>query len=78
VFSLISQEENRISRSVAEDSSAVAVAAKRDSSAMKTIAVLTTVFLPATFVAVSTRGSPCGSYELPNNTFADRVQYAIL
>lgn len=31
----------------------MAVATKRDSSAMKIIAVLTTLFLPGTFVAVS-------------------------
>ncbi|KAH7325694.1 hypothetical protein B0I35DRAFT_420974 [Stachybotrys elegans] len=51
MFSLISQEDARISRALAEDSATIAMAAKRDSSAMKTIAVLTTVFLPATFVA---------------------------
>jgi len=50
---LIAQDDNNISRSVAEYSAAIAVSTKRDSTAMKTIAVLTTVFLPPTFVAVS-------------------------
>jgi nitrate reductase NapE component len=53
-FSLIAQEENKISRSVAIDSAQIAVATKRDSSAMKTIALITILFLPSTFVAVST------------------------
>lgn len=44
-FSLIAQEENKLNRTIAENS-------KRDSAAMKTIAVLTMFFLPPTFVAV--------------------------
>ncbi|KAK3331281.1 hypothetical protein B0H66DRAFT_546202 [Apodospora peruviana] len=51
VFGLMSREENRISRMMAEHSAGVAVVAKRDSSAMKTIAFLTMAFLPGTFVA---------------------------
>ncbi|KAK4182334.1 hypothetical protein QBC35DRAFT_510183 [Podospora australis] len=51
IFSLISQDENRISRLVAEDSARIAAAAKRDSAAMKAIAFVTMLFLPATFVA---------------------------
>ncbi|KAF2691700.1 hypothetical protein K458DRAFT_482429 [Lentithecium fluviatile CBS 122367] len=43
-FSLIAQEENKLSRTVAANS-------KRDSAAMKTIAVVTMFFLPPTFVA---------------------------
>ncbi|KAF7507242.1 hypothetical protein GJ744_010800 [Endocarpon pusillum] len=50
-FSLIAQEENRINHSVAVDNAMIAVASKKDSSAMKTIALLTILFLPATFVA---------------------------
>ena len=38
---------------VAKDSKSIAAAAKRDSSAMKSIALLTMLFLPATFVSVS-------------------------
>ncbi|KAK9778511.1 hypothetical protein SCAR479_04533 [Seiridium cardinale] len=51
IFSLMSSEENKISRLVAEESAKVAVASKRDSVAMKTVAVLTMIFLPGTFVA---------------------------
>jgi hypothetical protein len=38
---------------LAKDSKEIAAASKRDSSAMKIVAVLTTVFLPGTFMAVS-------------------------
>ena len=37
---------------VAKDSKSIAAASKRDSSAMKSIALLTMLFLPATFVSV--------------------------
>jgi hypothetical protein len=50
-FSLIAQDENRVARSMARESALIAVATKRDSTAMKTIALLTIVFLPPTFVA---------------------------
>ncbi|KAF2000202.1 hypothetical protein P154DRAFT_204140 [Amniculicola lignicola CBS 123094] len=50
-YTLIAQDENRISRSVAEETALIAVATKRDRAAMKTIAVLTIIFLPPTFVA---------------------------
>ena len=50
---MISQQDNRINLSVAEDSKKIAAAAKRDSSAMKTVSMLTLIFLPGTFVAVS-------------------------
>ncbi|PVI03333.1 hypothetical protein DM02DRAFT_726532 [Periconia macrospinosa] len=43
-FSIIAQEENKLSRDVAHNS-------KRDSAAMKTIALVTLLFLPPTFVA---------------------------
>jgi len=42
---------------MARDSKEVAEASKRDSSAMKIIAVLTTLFLPGTFIAVSSNTS---------------------
>ena len=53
LFNLIAQEDNTLNRGIAEDSKQLAEASKRDSSAMKIIAFLTTVFLPGTFVAVS-------------------------
>jgi hypothetical protein len=37
---------------LAKDSKEIAAASKRDSSAMKIVAVLTTFFLPGTFMAV--------------------------
>ncbi|CAI6335631.1 unnamed protein product [Periconia digitata] len=43
-FSIIAQEENKLSRAVAENS-------KRYSAAMKTVALVTLLFLPPTFVA---------------------------
>jgi len=38
---------------MAQDSKEIAAASQRDSSAMKIIAMLTTLFLPGTFIAVS-------------------------
>ena len=49
----IAQEDNSLSYSLAADTRRIAAASRRDSAAMKTIAVLTAVFLPGTFVAVS-------------------------
>ncbi|KAF3937068.1 hypothetical protein ABW19_dt0203351 [Dactylella cylindrospora] len=51
LFNLIAQDENTLNMSIAADSKQLAEASKRDSSAMKILAILTTVFLPATFVA---------------------------
>ncbi|KAK6537447.1 hypothetical protein TWF694_011633 [Orbilia ellipsospora] len=51
LFNLIAQDENNLNLSMAADSKQLAEASKRDSSAMKVLAILTTVFLPATFVA---------------------------
>jgi Mg2+ and Co2+ transporter CorA len=45
-------KDNIVNIGLAADSKQIAAASKRDSSAMKTIAVLTMLFLPATFVAV--------------------------
>jgi hypothetical protein len=49
VFNLMAQEDTKILISLAKH----AAASKQDSSAMKIIAMLTTLFLPGTFVAVS-------------------------
>ena len=51
VFSLIAQTDNMRNIELAKDSKSLAAASKRDSSAIKTIAVLTTVFLPGTFIS---------------------------
>ncbi|KAF2653539.1 hypothetical protein K491DRAFT_694591 [Lophiostoma macrostomum CBS 122681] len=50
-LNLTAQEENRISRAIAEESFIVALATWRDSAAMRTIAYVTLIFLPPTFVA---------------------------
>lgn len=46
------QKDNKLNRKVAEYSADIAVASKRDSSAMKSISLLTMFFLPGTFVSV--------------------------
>ncbi|KAI9707443.1 MAG: hypothetical protein M1836_000404 [Candelina mexicana] len=51
LYNLIAQRDNRLNISVAADSRRIAAASKRDSSAMKTISVMTVVFLPGTYIA---------------------------
>lgn len=53
VYNFIAQRDNKLNVKIAKNSIAVALESKRDSSSMMTIAVLTMVFLPATFVSVS-------------------------
>ena len=53
VHNLIAQRDSLRHIEIGKDTKEVAAASKRDSSAMKTIAVLTMVFLPGTFVSVS-------------------------
>ena len=60
VYSLIAQKDNALSmrdnaalKTISEDQKQIALAAKRDSTAICTIGVITTVFVPATFTAVS-------------------------
>ena len=60
MYSLISQRENALSvrdnaelKKISKSQADVALAATRDSAAMRIIAAITTVFLPATFTAVS-------------------------
>ena len=52
VYSIISQRDSRINLLVAEESRKIAQATMHDSKAMKLIALLTLVFLPATMMAV--------------------------
>ncbi|KAL7950495.1 hypothetical protein V8C42DRAFT_306679 [Trichoderma barbatum] len=61
LFNLIAQSDSLINVSLAKDSREMAVASKQDSSAMKIIALLTTFFLPGTFIAVSFGVDP-GAY----------------
>ena len=51
LFNLIAQREAKVGIAVAEDSRTLASASKEDSTAMKTLAAVTVVFLPGTFVA---------------------------
>ncbi|KAI4235213.1 MAG: hypothetical protein L6R40_006510 [Gallowayella cf. fulva] len=53
VANLIAQNDSRTNIAIADASRRIAFETRRDSDAMKTIAALTMVFLPATFVAVS-------------------------
>jgi hypothetical protein len=53
VTNLVAQQDVALSIEVARDSRELAAASRRDSSAMRVIAVLGTVFLPGTFTAVS-------------------------
>ena len=50
---MIAQNDNQTNIAIAEASRRIAFETKRDSDAMKTIAALTMIYLPATFVAVS-------------------------
>ncbi|KAL9100232.1 MAG: hypothetical protein Q9163_004371 [Psora crenata] len=52
VYSYTAQRENALNIEIAKDSKSIAAACKRDSSAMKSIALLTMLFLPGTFVSV--------------------------
>lgn len=47
-------QDNRLNVEVARDSRLIALATGRDSMAMKTVALMTMFFLPATFLAVRT------------------------
>ena len=51
LFNLIAREEARASIKLADSTLKIAAAAKSDSGAMKTVAVMTMLFLPATFFA---------------------------
>ena len=48
-----SRRDNQLMLQIAQDSRAVAVSTARDNAAMRVIAGVTILFLPATFVAVS-------------------------
>lgn len=49
----MSRRDNQLMLRVADESRAVALATARDSAAMRVIAAVTVLFLPATFTAVS-------------------------
>lgn len=51
LYNMINQRDSRLNFSVARSSRQIAAASRRDSSAMKTISILTLVFLPGTFIS---------------------------
>lgn len=51
MYNLIAQRDAKVGQQLAGDSSQIARESKRDSSAMKALALLTMVFLPGTFCA---------------------------
>jgi len=51
LISLAAQKDSQINKRIAEESKNIASETRRDSESMKTIAVLTMVFLPGTFVS---------------------------
>jgi Mg2+ and Co2+ transporter CorA len=48
---MITQRDGSLNIALARDSRTLAAASKRDSSSMKTLAAMTALFLPGTFVA---------------------------
>jgi phosphoglucomutase len=74
-LNLITQQDSQVNLAVARESKEVAVASKQDSSAMKIIAFLTTIFLPGTYIAV------CHSFLSPHpniNQMTDSLLHALL
>jgi hypothetical protein len=53
VYQYMAQKDAKVNIRLAETSTTIAEESKKDSSAMKAIAVLTMCFLPGTFLAVS-------------------------
>ena len=49
----LSRQDNKLMLKLAEDSRAVALATARDNAAMRVIAAVTILFLPATFTSAS-------------------------
>ncbi|KAL9035892.1 MAG: hypothetical protein Q9214_006381, partial [Letrouitia sp. 1 TL-2023] len=69
VYNLIMQKDNAISmqdnaalKAISEDQKLIALAASRDSAAMRIVAAITAVFLPATFTAVNNQGQVVSSW----------------
>ena len=54
VYNLVTQRDSHDNKTLAEISTEIAILTKSDSFAMRTLAIMSIAFLPATFVAVST------------------------
>jgi hypothetical protein len=79
IYNFIAQRDAQSSYNLSADTREISAASKRDSSAMKAIAVLTMTFLPSTFVAVFTppvlpsltaSNQPCIMLKLPQALFS--------
>ena len=66
-----SRRDTQLMLQIAQDSRAVAVSTARDSAAMRVIAGVTILFLPATFVAVSTTLHDAEAHHLLLTTMRD-------
>ncbi|KAI9799361.1 MAG: hypothetical protein M1833_004060 [Piccolia ochrophora] len=71
IFNLMAQRDTKLNLEVARDSKSLAAASKRDSSAMKSVAVVTIVFLPGTFLSVSLPVTASSLPSLPPQQSAD-------
>jgi hypothetical protein len=70
LFNMIAQRDQSLSIGIARDSRTLAVESKRDSSSMKTLAVVTMVFWPGTFVTVRLKSPTSHStFELTVSSF---------
>ena len=74
-FNIANQNDNRINIDIASTSKRIAEEAKRDSSSMITIAAMTMLFLPGTFVSVSTPLP--NSFELCSSTMLTQCVQAV-
>jgi hypothetical protein len=73
VWNILAQEDNKLNRKIA-------LATKRDSYQMKSIALLTMIFLPGTFVAVRSAALSWSNKEfyLLYLTLAELFRYAVI
>lgn len=69
LFNLIAQEDNKVNIDLTREMRQIARKTKEDGSTMKLIAVLGTVFLPATFVSVSKHIPAKFQFLMPNRQF---------
>ena len=76
-FSIASQVDNRTNLQIAELTSKISIEAKRDSSSMITIAAVTMVFLPGTFISVR-RQLLLSSKEFRTNVLLGNLQHGLL
>jgi hypothetical protein len=71
ILSLFSQEDQSIGIDIAKVSKSIALESRRDSSSMKTLAVVTMVFLPGTFIATFF-AMPLFDWQAPNGQVVDK------